>query len=275
MTVYIEYVILDNFLIDLVLLLLTAKVIKVHVSWWKYAFACSFGTAICFVLPLVSLPVIAGIAIKLVTGLIMCKICFFHQPFVVRFVANLVLLSLLYSLGGATIAFMFLLSKNPLETIKNNYFNTVPIGLLVAAAFCIISFALYLAKYIKERKTIAPFLRTIQIKIFGKTVELFGYLDSGNRLEDDVSGLPIVVVSKETLGKNFKSGLETLSASQTKAMRPHYIVASSATGQGKMLVLKPEYISIANEKKNALIGITEVKFNDIVRVDALFGPALA
>ena len=236
MIIYVEYVIIDNFLVDLVLLMLTSKVLKVHPKWWQYLLSCSFGTAVCFLLPLLYLPVIAGILIKLTTGILMCKICFFRQPFVVRFVSIIVLLSLLYSLGGATIAFMFLFSKNPLETLKNNYFNTVPIGFLVAASFCIISSALYLAKYIKERKNLAPFLRTITLQIFGKTIELFGYLDSGNRLEDDISGLPIVVVSKQALEKCLHKKINALFLRQTKAMRPHNICAITATGKGEMLV---------------------------------------
>ena len=275
MIVYVEYVLLDNFLIDFVLLRLTSKVVKVQVGWWRYLIACAFGTIASFVLPLFYLPVVLGITIKLLIGIIMCKMCYWEQPFSVRFAAFLVLLACLYSLGGLTIAFMFLLTKNPLETFKMSYFGLVPIGLLVFGTFCLISFVCYLLKYSKERKQIAPFLQMVKLQIFGKTLELIGYLDTGNRLEDDASGLPIVVVSKVALGKGFKKALVSISNAQKKSLNPHHITASSATGQTKMLVIKPDFVSISNQKKNALIGISEQKFNDIVKIDALFGPALA
>ena len=275
MTVYVEYVFLDNFLIDLVLLILTAKIIKMQPKWYQYAIACAFGTLVSFVLPLFSLPVVFGIAIKLFTGILMCKICFWGQPFSVRFAGFVILLACLYSLGGLTIAFMFLLTKNPLETFKMSYSGMLPIGLVVFGAFCLIFAVMYLLKYIKERKIVAPFLRTIKLGLFGKTIELLGYFDSGNRLEDDVSGLPIVVVSRQSLSKKLSKNLLELTEKQKKTMSPHYIEATAATGKNKMLVFRPEFVSVANQKKNALIGISDQTFNDVVKIDALFGPALA
>ena len=277
MVLYIEYVLADNFLVDFVLLNLTSKIVRERPRWWLVLLACAFGSAGAFVLPLFSLPIAASIAIKLAIGIIMCAICFAKAAMFVKFVAFLMLLVCTYALGGMTIAFIFLFTRNPLETFSASYRGTLPIGTLIFGLFCLISGGLYLVRYIQERRAIAPFLRNIKLILFGKTISLFGYLDSGNRLEDNQSGLPIVVVSKFSIEKHFKKGVlkDNLSEREKKKLNPHYIEAKSATGNGKMLILSPEYIEIGNQKKSALIGISNTKFSEIVSIDALFGPALA
>lgn len=276
MIVYAEYLFLDNFLIDLVLLLLVSKIVRANKNIWLVLLACALGTGAAFVFPLFDLPVWASVLLKLAVGVVMSVVAFAKQPFVVKIVGFVLFVVLTFCLGGATMAFIYLLTKNTIKTFSVSYYNGLPVGLLVFAVFCVCCFGMYLWKYVRERKAIAPFLRNMTLCVCGQKMELFGYLDTGNRLQDDVSGLPIVVVSKQSLFKNLnKETKEKIeNCNFDKKQNAHFVEAQSATGKSKMLVFRPEFLMVANQKKNALIGICETKFSELVRVDALFGPAL-
>ena len=272
-----EYVFLDNFCIDFVLLFLTAKVVRAKIKWWLLLLASLLGTVVAFVLPLFSLPIWAAILIKIALGLSMSAIVLAGQSFVVNFVGFLMFLLFTFVLGGMTIAFIGLFSKTTVETFSLNYEGVLPVGLLILALFLFVRGTAFLLKYINERRKIAPFLRNLQVQIDGKKIELFGYMDSGNRLEDPETGQPVVVVSWSSLEKRLGRGfLERLNDAQkvSKKLCAHYIEAKTATGSGKMLVFKPDYLHVGTDRKNAVVAVSKEKFSDVVKIDALFGPEL-
>lgn len=277
MEVYIEYVILDNFCVDFVLLCLVAKVLSVKLCWWKVLLACLFGTAAAVVIPLFSLPLYVSIPLKVAVGAIVSAIFLIGQPWLVNVIGFVFLMVFTFALGGMTLGFIYLITKSPVSTFAVSYGGGLPIGLLVLALFFVMQFVLYLAKYIKERKNIGSFLRTIYVQIDGTKIELAGFLDSGNRLEDMLTGLPVLVVSKKALIKKMPPVWKQLIASSQlpPKLKPHYIQTETAVGKNKMLVFTPDWVHIGNEKKQALIGISTKSFSEVVKVDALFGAALA
>ena len=276
MEVYVEYVILDNFCVDYVLLALVAKVLGVKVRWWKMLIACVLGTVCAIVIPLFVLPVYVSIPLKLFVGAVLSLVVLWGQPHSVKFVGFVFLMVFTFALGGMTIAFIYLLTKNPVSSFAVSYGGGLPVGLLVLAVFFAMQGVLCLTKYLKERKKIGPFLRDIIFEVGGKRFEICGYMDSGNRLEDPLTGLPVVVVSKKVLVKKIPEIREgAMSGEWQKKYKFHSFDAKSAVGNAKMFAFCPDWIHIGNEKKRAVVGISEQTFTDIVKIDALFGPELA
>ena len=55
MEVYIEYVIIDNFIIDTLVLLCVKATMKLNVKFWKICFSALFGTFCACMYPLIGL----------------------------------------------------------------------------------------------------------------------------------------------------------------------------------------------------------------------------
>ena len=274
--VYIEYVIIDNLCVDFVLLYLVAKILNVKPKWYKYILSCFIGTLFAIVIPLFAMPIYISIPLKLLVGFVLSTLLLLGQPFFVKFIGFVFLMVFTFSLGGMTMALIYLFTKNVSSTFLISYGGGLPIGLLVLASFLIMQFVLYLSKYVKERRIIAPFLQDIKVKINGNIVKLSGFMDSGNRLEDDISGLPVIVVSKYSLQKKLPSEFKTYfnTGQMPKQLNAHYIDAETTSGKSKMLIFSPESVYIGNIKKKALIGLSSQNFSEVVKVEALFGPAL-
>lgn len=275
MQVYIEYAILDNFCIDFVLLFLMLKVLHIKAKWWQYFLACSLGTAIAICLPLVSLPLYASIPIKILSGVLLSVFVLWRQPFFVWLVGFLLLMVFTFSLAGMTIAFLYLFKHDSAIDFSLNYSGALPVGLLILGVFCVFEAVLFLVKYIRERRIIAPFLRSISLQIDGKILNLSGYMDSGNRLLDPQTGMPVIVVCKQALKMLSKNWWDSLLANKLpKHYKQHFIPINTTSGNGKLIAFKPDWLHIGNFRHEAMVAISNEKFSEVLKVDALFGPDL-
>ena len=76
MTVYIEYALLENFLIDGMLLYLAFRAAKAPFKWKKLCFSAFFGAAFALLFPLLSLPFWGAYCLKFAVGFLLCLLAF-------------------------------------------------------------------------------------------------------------------------------------------------------------------------------------------------------
>jgi len=109
MTVYIEYVILDNLLIDLLIIYLTSSLLKIHFNKVNILLSALIGTAFAVVMPFISLNSYVLFFLKLSVGMTMVLVLkkFSFGKFVITFVT---FISLTFMMGGMCFGLMYLLS---------------------------------------------------------------------------------------------------------------------------------------------------------------------
>ena len=232
MTIYIDLLLLVNFLFDLLLLLTVNIALKRYSKISRLILASLFGevTLLSLILPISSYLLII---LKFILGIFLCIIAFGYKNFKYTFYNVLYLYMTSIILGG----FTYYLSVE---------FQNINYLLLLISPLILYVFI----KSIKALKEIKNYYYKIKI-VFenGKNLELTSFLDTGNKLIDPITNKPIILINKKLL----KGSINIRS--------PMYIPYNTINHHGLLECVKPSYIEIENKKlKNYLIGLSEESF---------------
>lgn len=202
MEVYIEYVIIDNFLLDF--LLLKLALVKKRTSIYKGGlyYGSAIGTLVAIILPLVKMPTILLLIIKTFLGIIMLLCSANFHSFKELISAYIRFLVLTFAFGGAIYAILGFFKIDYAVLYKS--YSMLPVGLIIL--FAVI---LYKAFYkficsLYESHLIYPFVRECELMIGDKRMDVTGLIDTGNQLiYDDFYS---VCIAGERLVKRLEMG---------------------------------------------------------------------
>lgn len=191
-TVYVDILILTNFIVDYFLLLLTAFLSKNEVKKWRMLVGAAAACLSSLLIFAPELPFIFEMLVKLSVSLGVVLLAFgFKNP--LRYIKSV---SVFYAanviLAGGTLLLWSIFHPGGL-IVRNGavFYNISPVVLiLMTAAVYIIS--LVVSKIIAGRKARGREY-SITLWLEGRKVELVGMMDSGNMLRDTISGTPVIV----------------------------------------------------------------------------------
>lgn len=233
MIIYIDLLIIINFLFDFLLLLTINVALKRYSKIYKLILASLFGelTLLSLFIPISS---VVFTILKIIMGVIMVFIAFGYKniKYTLYNVIYLYMISII--LGG----FIYYLNTE----FKNiNYLIILLISPIILYVFI---------KSIKELKKIKNYY--YQVKIIFKDdyeLNLTGFLDTGNKLIDPITNKPIILINK----KKIKESIHIRS--------PMYVPYNALNHHGLLECIKPKYIMIHDKKlTNYLIGLSEDSF---------------
>ncbi len=257
MTVYIEYVFIDNFVIDLLLFMTAFKITGKPVSKARIVI-CSFSGAIFALLyPLITENVYFITAAKILFGLFLTFIAakFSSIKDYVSFTA--VFLGLTFLTGGTVLGMFSLLGLD--------YSSEYSIGLMILPVFIAIRAINKLIRFIYRRRDVAFLTVNAEIVCGDKSVQIKGFFDTGNALYDGLS--PVIVVSKNAVMPII--GVDLLK-------NAGYVSLSTAVGKDKKISFKPDALVIySGGKKNIFNNVRVCVVNKTFSgYDAILHPAL-
>lgn len=205
MKVYIEYVLIDNFLIDYMLLKATFAITGKPVER-KRLFLCAFlGAVFALILPLVEGVAVLAVLYKLFSGLLIVILA--EKTFSFRsFYINALVFFLLTFLAGGAITGIF-------SILGIDYTSEVLVALMFLPIWVFIKSVLTVIKYFSKRKSISGFYYEVELTLFDERVRVQGFMDSGNTVYDKDS--PVVFINKnlaKSLIKNniIKAGIKKI-----------------------------------------------------------------
>lgn len=185
MTVYIDKFLLINFLMNFFILHITKAILKSNVSNIKAALCSAVGAvfALIIFLPLSKVLIILAEAVFSALVLVIC-FCGLNTKKLIR--AAAVFYSVTFLCGGCALG-------------VSNYFNgrgrsELTYVLLVSAALSYFLLGAF-SKIYEKLEAYKNLIRRLKICIGEKSAEIDAFCDTGNHLNDPVSGLPVVVVS--------------------------------------------------------------------------------
>lgn len=197
MQVYIEYVIADNFIIDAILLRLTYRCAGVKSERIFRFLSAALGTAVAILLPVVKLPKILSIIIKILLAFLMVIIGGRFSSTKKYLFSVLLFFSFTLLSGGAVYGVFYLSGIEILDFVNLRYDSPIPVGVITLIVYVVAAVGCKVASELIKNKTIYPFFKKCVINAGGIKYKINGYVDSGNMLKEDKSGLPIVVISKK------------------------------------------------------------------------------
>ena len=246
MTIYIDIILLINFIIDLLLLLSVSFLLKRRASITRIIISSSIGslsTLLLFVIHNNFLLLIYKLLISIIMIIITFKYNNFHY-----FKDNLIYLYIISIVLGGTIY----LINNQISSINNGLIFTSN-NLKINLFLLIIITPIIIYKYLKTTKKYQiTYSNYYDIDIYYNDLCIKGtaFLDTGNNLKDPYFKRPIILINKELINEPVKTFLV-----------PYSVVNNQ---KGLLEVFSPKKIIINNKKcKKTLLGLSDININGI------------
>ena len=192
MVVYVEYALLENFLLDGLILYLALKIARGRVRVWRLLLAAAVGAAEAIGFPLLNCTGWCAYLLKILGGILICVLAVSKGRLKTYLFTTAAFFLITFALGGLlTAAYSFF----GVEYEEGNGFlvERAPVALVLAAAgifaVFLLKFTKYFYRYGKLQRRLAPCV----LEHNGRKVKWKGLADSGNLLE--FRGEPVCVFS--------------------------------------------------------------------------------
>lgn len=284
MEVYIEYVLIDNMVINLILLFLTKTLLKLNVKKSNMLLSAFVGTLFAFVMPFLTLGSMMLFFLKICIAVIILSFLKRYKSALEFFVTFFTFVTFTFLFGGIIFALLDLLNAKTSNSGLLIYNFEIPVGVIVFIIFIYAYFMMNLIQEFYKRKIVHNYIYDVVIKEGKTEVKAKGFLDSGNRLTDEDTQKPILIMNYaifEKLHQNVKitdvilKKTENLPLKNVKLMK-----ISGVNGKNNhMLVFELDEVKILLEEKehiikNVMAGLTFLKFKDSLEYNLLLNPLL-
>ncbi len=217
MTVYIEYVILDNFVIDYMLLKATFALINTRVKKGRLLFCAFLGAVVALIFPIIQVHTLILTVIKIALGLLLPLIATKYKSAKRYYITAVLFITLTFATGGAIIG--------AFNIFGLSYSNELSVALMFLPVYAVIKAIVSAVKFIYRRKEVIKNVRRVTLSVGRERVEAEGFMDTGNMLFD--GDTPVVVCNKE-LATKLINGLPKMGK----------LEYATADGKAEMTVIK-------------------------------------
>ena len=264
MVIYIEYVLIDNFVMTYIIGYLTYAFLRVRADKKRLAAASLLGSAVALVYPLVE-----GIAwlllIKAALALCLTLILFLKKSRLI--LSGGIFLLVTAAMGGALLLLGYCVTGD-VKAAMLSPLSDLPVTVIVLPPFILCLLIKKISLRLNRRRDIAQFIYGVQITYNGKIIKLKGFLDSGNQLYDERTGLPVVLIGLKFMAAALSDDeLGAVMGNKGERLKggAHYIGYGTVTAKSRLLVLKPQKFQLyyAKDKNifiDVMLGLVTYKF---------------
>lgn len=194
MIVYAEYVFLENFIMNYIILSLSGKFGKYPAKRNKLIIGSALGALYAFIIFFPYLHFLFSTLMKIACSMLIIVVSFTPYRFkeFLRLIGIFYLITLIF--GGAGFALFYFTNFNGI--VSNGIFYMTNISVKNIFISCGIGYILiqFCWGYIQKQLSKEKVLINIKIKINTKMVEIKGMVDTGNSLTDPISKYPVIIV---------------------------------------------------------------------------------
>jgi sigma-E processing peptidase SpoIIGA len=278
MSVYIELVILDNATITIMLILLTNRILSRKPNKLKTVIATLLSTGVSLCYPYVY-DAFLSVAIRLILYVVMCIILFCGRE---RFIlSSIIFLLVTFLFGGAIFAVGFLVQGSADKALTASV-TDLPVSVIMLSAFTLYVILKRIILGVKKVRKLSINVYECALTLLGIELKVRALMDTGNRLYDTKSGLPVVILSaKSIINKLTDEQVQSLVCGRGDLLQrgARYIQISTVGGSNKILLLKPdEFRLYFDDGRNIIydvtVGLTFSPLKDSERYDVILHPSL-
>ena len=235
MIVYIDILILVNFIVNLFIMHVTVQTLRKKVKFIWMCISSVLGSLYVLTVVYPNLIYLSYIPFKILIVIIMILIVFREKNILFNIKASLIFI--LYSILLAGMCLLIQINNSVDMTFDIIIIN-FPYERLMLSVMVIYMVIYRLMIFIGDRKKISILIYTIDIisKNHKKTIKAF--LDTGNELREPATNLPVLIVEKDMLK-------DLLLDKNNTYLIPYTVVSGSG---GNLIGFKPEYINIHIDK---------------------------
>ena len=280
MTVYIDIILLENLCMNYIILFATAYIMKIKISHIRIIASSSIGAVYSIMLYMQILPIYSSMFMKIILSVVMVYISYAPKSVKIAIKQLIIFYLISFAFGGCAFALLYFVKPQDIFIKNGVYIGTYPlkIALLGGIVGFIITYIAF--KIIKNKATKEEMIYKLKIKINDKTVEVNALLDTGNKLKDPITLVPVIVIEKqklynflpeeilENIDKIIGGDSNKLIEENIKYMSKFRVIPYNSIGKqnGLMLGFKADEVKIIIDEeertiKNTIIGIFNQSFN--------------
>lgn len=291
MTIYVDIIIVENLIMNLIILYATSLILKIKVSFFRLLLASLIGAIYAALQYISNMKILSNIIIKTFLSIIIIWVAF-HPQNMKKMCKQLLLFYLTtFTFGGVATYLIYVLKPQNIIIKNGMYVGTyvlkvIFVGAILGTGILLISF-----KISKNKISKKDMICKILIKLNGKEITLNTMVDTGNMLREPITGNPVAVVEKnslyDVLPKEILNNTESIlggdfgkipeDIKQEYIPKLKFIPFSSLGKQNGMLIgIKPEKLKVINEemeeeRADAIIGIYNKSLTKRGEYNALIG----
>ena len=246
MKVYIEQVLITNFIIDFCILIIISKFIFSKPNYKHIVIASIFGSLATLVYPFINGALLINI-LKILTSIIMLQIIRIHKKQLLK--SCLLMLVISYVIGGA------ILSNFGTQTNNGYAINSINLIYVFATTLIFTIISSKLVTWVKNKICTNSNIYPTTLTYNNKKITIKSFIDSGNALLDNNQPVSLInldtflLLTNLTLNQYLKGDFSTLT-------NPHFISANTITGKRKILVFTIDELQIKQKiYKNIILGV--------------------
>ncbi|MBO7344482.1 MAG: sigma-E processing peptidase SpoIIGA [Clostridia bacterium] len=200
MTVYVEYVLIDNLVIDYLLLKATFSLTAIKVGKGRLLFCAFFGAMVALLYPLLESHALLSVLLKVLSGFFIVLLAHPFNSVRSYFINVAVFFAYTFITGGAITGVYSLLNID--------YSTETSIAFMIIPVYLVIKGLRSVATYLYRRKDVACL--TVECGVFfgGNEIKLNGFYDTGNGVYDGDS--PVIFCEKHTFMQVVKERLAVI-----------------------------------------------------------------
>lgn len=193
MIVWIDYLILENFIINYFLVVITSQTIRQNLNNKKLIFSSIISSFYVVTLLYRKLRIFSLLPFKLAIAFGIIIFCFKFNSLLLYI--KTFCIYILYSMLLAGVCFYFECeSSSSLYGFRNmKIFSSKKLYISIILLYLSIN---RLIIYIKDRKEVSNLIYAIEISVDNKARKIEGFLDTGNELKEPATGLPVIIVER-------------------------------------------------------------------------------
>ena len=258
MTIFIEYVLIDNFIINYLLLKITFSALNKDFSKKRLMFSAIFGAVFALILPLFSLNNVLGFLVKVLFGVVLLSVSNSYKSDKEYIVSLITFIFFTFTFGGLVFAFFYLTGID--------YSTEISIALIFLPIIVFYKCIKSIFSYLITKKKIEVFVYDLEITALEKKIKCKGFLDTGNNVM--INGRPAVFIRFKLVEKHFSIDfIKGLKRSNVKTINGE---------KEKFYFTLNELKVFSKDNVNIYNNVTAFIFNDdlIDGYDIILNPAL-
>ena len=272
MEIYIEYLFVDNLVINSIIIYLTSKFANFKIKKKRIFFVGLFATLFSFVFPFVlNINIYLLFVLKLLAGLLITLTLKKYKKIQEVVLGFIFFISSTFLMGGVTYGMISVFNLNiSVNGILINNFE-FPMGLLILLVSIYLFLMIKLIKYAKVKNLHNTCIYNVVVKVGDNDYNINGLYDTGNMVYDNISKKPLLIISSNFYKKMINSlNFDKMFNNNYKNnyfKNSHYINIKTVSNNEKILVFEIDAIKVYLNKNvykstDVCVGVSKTNFND-------------
>lgn len=199
MTIYVDQMFLENFIMNYIILYITAKFSGVQTRWYRLISGAVIGAIYVIGSYIFGFYNKQLIIAKILLAVIMLVSSYKIKNIKNFFKALVFFFGITLLIGGASFGLAFLTNAYMISEGGVLYVEEFPVLILVLASITSIIIIKWIGIFLKSKINLKKLLYNMEIRIFERKISTTVFLDSGHNVKESFTGYPVIIVEKTIL----------------------------------------------------------------------------